>query len=208
MPTAALYNMQGEQVGDIELDPSVFGQEVNHHLLHEAVTMYLANQRVGTANTKTRAEVRGGGRKPWRQKGTGRARHGTIRSPIWRGGGITFGPKPRDFSYSMPKKARRQALRSALSAKVAENHMKVIDELAFEEPKTQRFVALLRALDSPQKTLVVLDRVDENTVKSARNIPGITTMLAKDLNPYQVLSHDEVLITRDGVLQVEEVLAR
>jgi large subunit ribosomal protein L4 len=208
MPTAVLHDMQGEQLGDIELNPSVFGVDVNHHLLHEAVTMYLANQRVGTASTKTRSEVRGGGRKPWRQKGTGRARAGSIRSPIWAGGGITFGPKPRDYSYSIPIKARRQALRSALSAKAAENRIAVIDELSFEEPKTRRFAALLEAFNSPQSTLVVLGEVDENTIKSARNIPNVTTMVAKDLNAYQVLRHDELLITEEGLARLEEVLAQ
>lgn len=208
MPTAALYNLEGERIGEVELNPSVFDQEVNHHLLHEAAVMYLANQRVGTASTKTRSEVRGGGRKPWRQKGTGRARHGTIRSPIWRGGGVTFGPKPRDYSYSMPTKARRQALRSALSARANEGRIKVLDQLDFEEPKTRLFAALLRALNSPEKTLVVLDRAAENTIKSARNIPGVTTLLAADLNPYEVLNHDEILITTAGIAQVEEVLAQ
>jgi len=208
MPKAALYNMQGEQIGEIELNAAVFGAEVNHHLLWEAVKVYLANQRVGTASTKTRAEVRGGGRKPWRQKGTGRARHGSIRSPIWRGGGIVFGPKPRDYRLRLPKKARRQALRSALSAKAAENRIKVIEELRFEEPKTRRFAALLKALNSPRKTLVVLEQADQNVIKSARNLPGVTTMVARDLNPYQVLNHDEILFTRGGIAQVEEVFAR
>jgi len=208
MPTAALYSVDGKEVGTVDVDDSVFGAEVNEPLLREAVLMYEANRRAGTASTKTRAEVRGGGRKPWRQKGTGRARHGSIRSPLWRGGGITFGPRPRDFSYSIPKKARRAALRSALSAKLQDGRLYVLDALELPEPRTKAMVGVVEALGLEGTTLVVTADHDTNVVKSVRNIPGVTTRAARALNSYDVLVHENLLMTRDAVSVVEEVLAR
>jgi len=209
MPRLPLYNMQGETVGDIELSPRVWEAQVNEALLHQAVVTYLANQRVGTASTKTRAEVRGGGRKPWRQKGLGRARHGSIRSPIWKGGGITFGPKPRDYRKKFNVKARRQALRSALSAKVAEDAVKVIEELVFQEPRTAVMVKVLQDLAlAGHKTLIVTDGSNEAAYKSARNIPGVAMSSAQNLHTYKVLNHQRLLLTREAVGAIEEVLDR
>lgn len=206
MPKVALYNAQGSQVGEIELKDEVFGIEPNESVVHEAVVMQMANLRRGTSSTKSRGEVRGGGRKPWRQKGTGRARVGTIRSPLWRGGSIVFGPKPRDFSYSIPKKKRRLALKSVLSAKVQDGEIIIIDELKFEQPKTKEMVKILEALQA-QKALVVTADMDENVQKSSRNISGVTPMTAQGLNVYDVLAHDKLIMTKDAVLKVEEVLA-
>lgn len=208
MPKVALYDMSGAQIGEIELNDNVFGIEPNEAVLADFVKMQLANKRVGTASTKTRGEVSGSGRKPWRQKGTGRARVGSIRNPIWRGGGIVFGPKPRDYSYRLPKKVRRLAMRSALSAKVKDNNIIVVDKLVFDEPKTKKMVEVLKALNAGKKTLLVtLDSADSNVVKSARNIPGVKPLRADFINVYDLLKYETLLITKDAVAKVEEVFA-
>ncbi|MHB8171530.1 MAG: 50S ribosomal protein L4 [Thermincolia bacterium] len=207
MPKVAIYNINGQQVGDIELKEEIFGIEPNKHVLHQAVVLQLASQRQGTASTKTRAEVRGGGRKPWRQKGTGRARHGSIRSPIWTGGGITFGPKPRKYGFSIPKKVRRLALKSALSSKVLAGELVIIDELSMEQPKTKDMVKILDNLKVAEKALVVTAEPNENIERSARNIPGVTPMSANGLNVYDILKHGKLVITKEAVARVEEVLA-
>lgn len=208
MPKVALYDMSGAQIGEIELNDNVFGIEPNEAVLADFVKMQLANKRVGTASTKNRGEVSGSGRKPWRQKGTGRARVGSIRNPIWRGGGIVFGPKPRDYSYRLPKKVRRLAMRSALSAKVKDNNIIVVDKLVFDEPKTKKMVEVLKALNAGKKTLLVtLDSADSNVVKSARNIPGVKPLRADFINVYDLLKYETLLITKDAVAKVEEVFA-
>jgi len=206
MPKVSVYNQQGQPVGEIELSETVFGAEVNEGLLHQAVVMYQANQRQGTASTKTRGEVSGGGRKPWRQKGLGRARHGSIRSPIWKGGGVVFGPKPREFRQEMPKKARRAALRSALSAKVREGALIVLDDLQLPQPKTREMAAVLQRLSAERKPLIVLGERNPNVELSARNLPGAGTMQAEDINVYQVLAHDRLVVTRAAVAKLEEAL--
>lgn len=207
MPRVAVYNMEGEQVGDIELKDEIFGVPVNEGLIHQAVVRYLANQRQGTVKTKTRGEVSGGGRKPWRQKGTGRARHGSIRSPIWVGGGTVFGPQPRDYRQRMPKKARRAALRSALSGKVAAGELVVLDSLALAEPKTRRMAEVLENLNARgSSALFVTPEADRNVVLSVRNLPGVAAARAGDLNVYEVLVHEKVFVTKDAVAKIEEVL--
>ncbi len=206
MPKVALYNINGEQVGEIELKDEIFGIEPNQHVLHQAVQAQLAAERAGTHSTKTRAEVAGGGKKPWRQKGTGRARHGSIRSPIWRGGGITFGPKPRQYGFKLPKKLRRLALKSALSAKVLANEIIVLDSLAFAAPKTKEMVKVLTNLKA-KNALLVTEQLDENIFKSARNIPGVKPVTAAGINVYDLLKHGSLVITKDAVARVEEVLA-
>lgn len=205
MPTVPVYNIQGSQVGEIALNDSVFGVKVSKALLHEAVTMQLASRRLGTSAVKTRSDVRGGGKKPWRQKGTGQARHGTRRSPIWRGGGITFGPSPRDYSYNLPKKARRQALKAALSAKVEAGELIVLDLLNITEPKTKTMVNILETL-KVKKSLIVTADYQENIEKSARNIPGVDTMVTVGLNVYDILAHNHLVLTKDAVGKVEEAL--
>lgn len=205
MPKVALYNVSGEQVGDIELKEDVFGIEINTHVMYEAVKVYLANQRQGTQSAKTRSEVRGGGRKPWRQKGTGRARQGSIRSPQWKGGGVIFAPKPRDYSMKLPKKIRRLALKSAFSSKVEANEIIVLDALAMEAPKTKEMLKVLGNLKVEKKALVVTSEKDENVVLSARNIPGVKTAQVSTLNVYDILNHNAFIITKDAVNKVEEV---
>lgn len=205
MPKVALYNVSGEQVGDIELKDDVFGIEINTHVMYEAVKVYLANQRQGTQSAKTRSEVRGGGRKPWRQKGTGRARQGSIRSPQWKGGGVIFAPKPRDYSMKLPKKIRRLALKSAFSSKVEANEIIVLDALTMEVPKTKEMLKVLGNLKVEKKALVVTPEKDENVVLSARNIPGVKTAQVSTLNVYDILNHDAFIITKDAVNKVEEV---
>ncbi|NLU50820.1 MAG: 50S ribosomal protein L4 [Syntrophomonadaceae bacterium] len=207
MPKVPLYNMSGAQVGEIELNDKVFGIEPSEAAMHQVVKMQLANRRVGTADTKTRGEVRGGGRKPYRQKGTGRARAGSIRSPLWRKGGVVFGPHPRDFSYRLPRKVRRLALRSALSSKVRDQEIVVVDQLVFDEPKTKKMVEVLDSLNVFEKALVVTADGDANVVKSARNIPGVKPIRADFLNVYDILNYDKLIITRDAVAKVEEVFA-
>ncbi|TXK91924.1 50S ribosomal protein L4 [Parageobacillus sp. SY1] len=207
MPKVALYNQSGETIGEIELNDSVFGIEPNKHVLFEAVVMQRASLRQGTHKTKNRAEVSGGGRKPWRQKGTGRARQGSIRAPQWRGGGTVFGPVPRSYSYKLPKKVRRLAIKSALSSKVLENNIVVLDNLTSEAPKTKEMVKILNNLSVDRKALIVTDDVNENLTLSARNIPGVTVVTANGINVLDVLNHDKLVITKAAVEKVEEVLA-
>ncbi len=207
MPKVAVYDMRGAQVGEIELSDNVFGIEPNKSVMYDFIKMQLANKRQGTSSTKTRTEVRGGGKKPWRQKGTGRARVGSTRNPVWRGGGIAFGPKPRDYSYKLPQKVRRLALKSALSTKVLNNKIVVVDELNFEQPKTKNMVLALEALNVGKKTLVVTADGNVNVVKSARNIEGVKPLRADFINVYDILKYDTLLITKDAVAMVEEVFA-
>lgn len=205
MPKVALYNISGEQIGDIDLKDSIFGVEVNVDVMHQVVKMLLANRRQGTQSALTRAEVRGGGRKPWRQKGTGRARHGSIRSPQWTHGGVVFAPKPRSYKYSLPKKVKRLAMKSALTTKVNENNIIVLDELNFEAPKTKQIINMLENLKVDSKTLIVLSEKNENVEKSARNIPNVKTSLVNMLNVYDILNYDKFIITKAAVEKVEEV---
>ncbi len=205
MPKVALYNREGSQVGEVTLSDSIFATDINKTLLHEAVNMHLASKRRGTAEAKTRSEVRGGGRKPWRQKGTGRARHGTIRSPIWVGGGVTFAPKPRDYSYKMPKKAKRKAIKSAFSSKVDEGELIVLDELNMEAPKTKTIANVLENLGVGSKVMIVTSESDLNVYRSTKNIPGVSSAIASNLNVYDILNHDYLILTQDAVSVVEEV---
>jgi large subunit ribosomal protein L4 len=207
MPKVALYDINGSQVGDIELSNDIFGIEVNTHVMYEAVKNYLANQRQGTQSAKTRAEVRGGGRKPWRQKGTGRARQGSIRSPQWKGGGVVFAPKPRDYSYSLPKKVKRLALKSALSSKVADNEIIVLDSLTLAQAKTKEMVKVLSNLKANKKSLIVIPERDENVIRAASNIPGVKTAYVNTINVYDILNCDSFIITKEAVNKVEEVYA-
>lgn len=207
MPNVAVYDMSGSSVGEITLSDAIFGVKVNKIVLHMAVVNYLANQRQGTQSTLTRAEVAGGGAKPWRQKGTGRARQGSIRSPQWNHGGIALGPKPRDYSYNLNKKVKRIALKSALSAKVAAGELIVLDNIALEEMKTKSIVKLLSALSIDTKALIVIPAVDEKIIKSARNIHGVATTLATTLNVYDILKYDKFIVTKDAVAKIEEVYA-
>jgi large subunit ribosomal protein L4 len=207
VPKVALYDMSGAQIGELELNDSVFGIEPNQAVMYDFVKMQLANKRVGTSSTKTRAEVSGSGKKPWRQKGTGRARVGNRRNPVWTGGGIAFGPRPRDYSYRLPRKVRKLAMKSALSSKVLENNIIVVDQLSFDEPRTKQMVATLQALNSSKKTLVVTADGDANITKSARNIPGVKPLRVDYINVYDLLRYDTLLITRDAVAKVEEVYA-
>lgn len=208
MPTAPLYNMNGEKIGEYELPASVFGAPVNEAVLHEAVVMQLASRRLGTAKTKTIGEVSGGGVKPWRQKGTGRARHGSRRSPLWRGGATLFGPVPRDYGYKLPRKVRRLALLSALSAKAQANAVVVLENLALAQPKTKDMAAVLKKLDADGKTLLVTQEPDKNIELSARNLPGVKTLAPSGLNVYDILDHDKLVLTKGAVEAVGEVLAR
>lgn len=209
---APLYSSGGEGKGEVDLDPAVFGVEPNTAVLHQVVTAQLAARRAGTASTKTRAEVRGGGSKPWRQKGLGRARHGSIRSPIWIGGGVAHGPKPRDYSQRTPKKMKRLALLGALSARASEEAIVVVDELGWNEPKTRQAKALLEAIDATTKTLVVLGPTDVVAAKSFRNLPEVSLVNPSDLTAYDVLSADRIVFTqhslgsvgRDGGFGVSE----
>ena len=205
MPNVALYNISGKQVGEIELNENIFGVDVNVEAMQQVVKMSLANQRQGTQSALTRAEVRGGGIKPWRQKGTGRARHGSIRSPQWKKGGIVFAPKPRSYRYTVPKKIKRIAMKSALSSKANENSIVVIEELNFDAPKTKQVVSLLENLKIDSKTLIVLADNNENVVKSARNIDGVKATFVNTLNVYDILKYDKFVITKDAVKKVEEV---
>ena len=207
MPKVNVYNILGEQVGEIELKDTIFGVEVNEHVLYEVVKNQLANKRQGTQSAKTRAEVRGGGRKPWRQKGTGRARQGSIRAPHWVGGGVAFAPKPRDYSYKVPKKVKRLAMKSALSSKVLNDEIIVLEDLNLEEPKTKEMVKMLVNVKAGKKALIVMDEKDINVVKSAKNIPNVQTVLVNTLNVYDILKFDSFIITKDAVRKVEEVFA-
>lgn len=208
MANVTVYNIEGKKVGTLELNDAVFGVEINQHLVHMAVVQQLANKRQGTQSAKTRAEVSGGGRKPWRQKGTGRARQGSIRAPQWRKGGIVFGPQPRDFSYTMPKKARRAALCSALSAKVQSNNLIVLDDWQIDAPKTKEVVKVLKNLNlDGKKALIVTADNDAVMYKSARNIEKVAAMEARNLNTYEVLNYETLIMTKDAVAKVEEVLS-
>ncbi|WZX99912.1 50S ribosomal protein L4 [Bacillus sp. FSL W7-1360] len=207
MPKVALYNQTGSQVGDVELADSVFGITPNQSVLHDAVVMQQSSLRQGTHKTKGRSEVRGGGRKPWRQKGTGRARQGSIRSPQWVGGGVVFGPTPRSYSFKLPKKVRRLALKSALSAKVGANEMIVLDQLQFEAIKTKAMKDVLANLSVEKKALVVTADYNETIALSTRNLPNVTFVTAAGVNVLDLLKHDKVIITKDAVEKVEEVLA-
>jgi len=207
MPKVNVYNILGEQVGEMELSDNVFGVEINHDALYHVIKNHLANRRQGTQSAKTRAEVRGGGRKPWRQKGTGRARQGSIRSPQWTGGGIVFAPKPRDYSYRVPKKVRRLAIKSALSSKVLENKIIVLDQLTLDQPKTKEMAKILENIKANKKALIVMEEKNENVIKSARNIPNVQTTLVNTLNAYDIMKYDSFIITQDAVKKVEEVFA-
>jgi large subunit ribosomal protein L4 len=207
MPKVPVYNMSGSQVGEIELSETVFGITPNEHVLHEAVVMQQASLRRGTHDVKNRSEVRGGGRKPWRQKGTGRARQGSIRAPQWVGGGTVFGPTPRSYAYKLPKKVRRLALKSALSSKVQANEIIVLDALNFDAPKTKDMVKLLNNLKVNKKALIVSLEQDANIALSARNIPGVKAVDATGINVLDLLHHDALVITKDAVAKVEEVFA-
>lgn len=207
MPKAAVLNMTGENVGEIELSDAIFGIEPNKTVLHTAVVNYLANQRQGTQSTLTRSEVSGGGRKPWKQKGTGHARQGSIRAPQWRHGGVALGPKPRDYSYTINKKVKRLALKSALSSKVQDNELIVLDSLTVEEFKTKTIAGMLSAIKSGKKVLIVMPSADEKVVASARNIPGVKTTIVGSLNVYDILNCDTFVVLKDAVTAIEEVYA-
>lgn len=207
MPKVAIYNVSGQEVGDIELSESVFGVEINQHVLYEVVKNQLANKRQGTQSAKTRAEVRGGGKKPWRQKGTGRARAGSIRAPHWKGGGVIFAPKPRDYSYSVPKKVKRLAMKSALSSKVQNSEIVVLDELNLSAPKTKEMVSILSNIKVAKKALIVTAENNENAIKSSNNIAGVQTVTVNTLNVYDILKYDSFVITKEAVKKVEEVYA-
>ncbi|MGN0377776.1 MAG: 50S ribosomal protein L4 [Suilimivivens sp.] len=206
MANVSVYNMEGKEVGTIELNDAVFGVEVNEHLVHMAVVQQLANNRQGTQKAKTRSEVSGGGRKPWRQKGTGHARQGSTRAPQWTGGGVVFAPVPRDYSFKLNKKEKRAALKSALTSRVQNNKLIVVDELKFDEIKTKKFQAVLNNL-KVNKALVVLAENDEKVVMSARNIPTVKTALTNTINVYDILKGDTVILTKDAVAKIEEVYA-
>ncbi|MCW1927973.1 50S ribosomal protein L4 [Bhargavaea beijingensis] len=206
MPKVSVLNQTGASVGEVELNESVFGIEPNEAVLFEAIIAQRASLRQGNHKTKQRGEVAGGGRKPWRQKGTGRARQGSTRSPQWRGGGTVFGPVPRSYSYKLPRKVRRLALRSALSAKVREESLVVLDALTFDAPKTKAFVQVLKDLSVDKKALFVTAELDENVALSARNIPGVTVVSANGINVLDLVGHDKLVMTKSAVEKVEEVL--
>lgn len=206
MANVAIYDMKGKEVGKMDLSDAVFGVEINEHLVHMAVVQQLANNRQGTQKAKTRSEVSGGGRKPWRQKGTGHARQGSTRSPQWTGGGVVFAPVPRDYSFKLNKKEKRIALKSALTSKVQENKFIVLDELKLDEIKTKKFQEVLDNLKI-SKALVVLNDNDQNVMMSARNIPNIRTALTNTINVYDVMKYNTVIVTKDAVATIEEVYA-
>lgn len=207
MATVKVLNMAGENVGEITLNDEIFGIEPNEYAVQATVKNYLANQRQGTQSAKTRSEVRGGGRKPFRQKGTGRHRQGSTTDPSQIGGGIVFAPKPRDYRYSVPKKLRRLALKSVLSAKVSGNELIVVDELKFEEPKTKEMVNVLKNINADRKALIVMDQKDENVVKSASNIQGVRTALVSTMNVYEILNHYSLVLTKAAAEKIQEVYA-
>ena len=207
MPKVSVFDMNGKAVSEIELSDAVFGIEPNKTVMHQAVVNYLANQRQGTQSTLTRSEVSGGGRKPWRQKGTGNARQGSIRAPQWTHGGIALGPKPRDYSYSLNKKVKRLALKSALSSKVAEKEIIVVDEIKLDEIKTKSIVNMLSALGADKKTLIVMPEVDEKVIRSANNIANVKTTLVNTLNVYDILNCNHFVVAKDAVAKLEELYA-
>ena len=206
MATVAVYNIEGKEVDKLELNDSVFGVEINEHLVHMAVVAQLANKRQGPQSAKTRAEVRGGGRKPWRQKGTGHARQGSTRSPQWTGGGVVFAPKPRDYSMKLNKKEKANAMKSVLTSKVNEEKFIVLDELKLDEIKTKKFVEVMNNLEVA-KALVVTKDNDQNLIMSAKNVPTVKTALTNTINVYDILKYDTVVITKDAVAAIEEVYA-
>ena len=206
MANVSVYNMEGNEVGTIELNDAIFGVEVNEHLVHMAVVSQLANKRQGTQSAKTRAEVSGGGRKPWRQKGTGHARQGSTRSPQWTGGGVVFAPKPRDYSFKMNRKEKALAIKSALTSRVNENKIFVLDELNFDEIKTKKMVAVLNNL-KVNKALVVLGEKNDIVLNSAKNIPTVRATVSNAINVYDILKYDTLVITKDAVAKIEEVYA-
>ena len=207
MPTVSVFDIKGKKVSDIELADSIFAIEPNMYAMHLVVVNYLANQRQGTQSTRTRSEVSGGGKKPWRQKGTGHARQGSTRAPQWTHGGIALGPKPRSYSYSLNKKVKRLALLSALSTKVADNDIVVLDAIKTEEFKTKTIVNMLKALNVSEKALIVLDTVDKKVIKSAANIPGVKTTQVNTLNVYDILNYTKFIVVKDAVAKIEEVYA-
>ena len=221
MPKVALYNMEGSQIGDIELSDSVFGQKVNKSVLHDVVKNYLANQRQGTQSTKTRSEVRGGGIKPWRQKGTGRARQGSIRATQWIKGGIALGPKPRDYRYSLNKKVKKLAMVSAFSSKALANEIVVVDDIVLDEIKTKKISEMLKKLNVQSKALIITNEKNDNVVKSSKNIEGVATAFVRvvedpesgkktytsTISVYDILKYDVMVITKDAVSKIEEVYA-
>jgi large subunit ribosomal protein L4 len=206
MPTVAVYNREANKVGEMQLSDKVFGVEINKEVMHQVVVAQLANKRQGTQSAKTRSEVRGGGIKPWRQKGTGRARQGSIRAPQWIKGGVVFAAKPRSYRMSTPKKVKRLALKSALSSKVIDESILVLESLELEAPKTKEMAKVLEAFDA-KKTLIVVDEVNENVYKSARNIPGVTVIPVNNLNVYDVLKYEKFMVTQKAVAKIEEVYA-
>ncbi len=206
MATVSVYNMEGNEVGTIELNDGIFGAKINEHLVHMSVVQHLANKRQGTQKAKTRSEVRGGGRKPWRQKGTGHARQGSIRAPQWKGGGMVFAPVPRDYSFKINKKEKRAAIRSALTSRVQENKLFVLDELKFDEIKTKAFKKVLDNLNV-KKALVVIPEQDQNVYLSGRNLPGVEISTASMINVYDILKYDTFVVTKAGVEKIEEVFA-
>ena len=206
MANVSVYNMEGKEVGNMDLNDAVFGVEINEHLVHMAVVQQLANNRQGTQKAKTRSEVRGGGRKPWRQKGTGHARQGSTRAPQWTGGGVVFAPTPRDYSFKMNRKEKRAALKSALTSRVQENKLIVVDELKFDEIKTKKFAEVLKNLNL-DKALVVLNENDEKVVMSAKNIPTVKTTQINTINVYDVLKYNTVVLTKAAAESIEEVYA-
>ena len=206
MASVSVYNMEGKETGKMELNDSIFAAPVNEHLVHRAVVLQLANKRQGTQKAKTRSEVRGGGRKPWRQKGTGHARQGSIRAPQWKGGGVVFAPTPRDYSFKMNKKEKVTALKSALSSKVSENKLIVVDGMELDAPKTKTMQTLLNGLDM-KKALFVVDEEAKNVTLSVRNIPTARGVYANSSNVYDILKYDNVILTKDAVKAIEEVYA-
>ena len=205
MANVSVYNMEGKEVGKIDLNDAIFGVEVNEHLVHMAVLQQLADKRQGTQKAKTRSEVSGGGRKPWRQKGTGHARQGSIRAPQWKGGGVVFAPVPRDYSFKMNKKEKKAALKSALTDKVVNNNIVVVDELKFDEIKTKKFAEVMNNLKATRKALVVLADNDKNVVLSARNLAEASTTLTNTLNVYDIVNARTLVLTKDAVAKIEEV---
>ena len=206
MASVSVYNMEGKETGKMDLNVSIFAAPVNEHLVHRAVVLQLANKRQGTQKAKTRSEVRGGGRKPWRQKGTGHARQGSIRAPQWKGGGVVFAPTPRDYSFKMNKKEKVTALKSALSSKVSENKLIVVDGMELDAPKTKTMQTLLNGLDM-KKALFVVDEEAKNVTLSVRNIPTARGVYANSINVYDILKYDNVILTKDAVKAIEEVYA-
>ena len=207
MPQVTVFDMTGKSVGEMTLSDAIFGIEPNTSVMHAAVVNYLANQRQGTQSTLTRSEVSGGGRKPWKQKGTGRARQGSTRAPQWTHGGIALGPKPRDYSYELPKKVKRLALKSAFSTKVADNDLIVVDNIAVEGFKTKAVVEMLSKLGADKKALIVMPELDQKLIKSAANIPGVKTAAVNTLNVYDILNHDKFIVVKNAVGKIEEVYA-